>query len=107
MKSIIHKDCLVPKLKGQGVGIMVWACFTGTKISSLVVLERGGQDAKEYIETLENGLMPFLNKLFSMNGEDSISVVSPNDFIFMQDNAPCHTALSVVQYLIQMHIRTI
>ena len=101
-----QKDCLVPRLKGQHVGIIVWACLTGTKISPLVVLEWGGQGAKEYIGTLENGLVPFLNELFSMNNGDLISVVSPNDFIFMQNNAPCHTVPSVIRYLKQMHIWT-
>jgi hypothetical protein len=36
-------ECIVSKFKGEHIGIMVWACFTGTKISSLVVLDHGGQ----------------------------------------------------------------
>lgn len=76
-------ECIVPKFKGERIGIMVWACFTGTKISSLVVLDRGGQGGQEYLRTLEIGLIPFLNQLFPTNNSDTISVVRPNDFVFM------------------------
>jgi len=95
------KHCLVSKLKGQRIGIMVWACFTGGKISCLTILEHGGQGAQEYLRTLENGLIPFLNELFPMDDGDSILVVDPHN---LQDNAPCHTAPCIIQYLQQKHI---
>ena len=41
-KKYISK-CITPKSKGEHVGIMVWACFTGTKHGPLVVLDRVGQ----------------------------------------------------------------
>lgn len=54
---------------------------------------KGGIGSKEYIDTLNKGLLPFIEKLFPTTDDgDTIAVISPDDYIFMQDNAPCYTS---------------
>jgi len=68
--------------------------------SHVLPLHQGG---KEYLQTLEIGLILSLSQLFPTNNADAISV-GLNDFIFMQDNAPCHKASIILWYLQQNSI---
>ena len=59
----------------------------------MVVFPKGGIGTDEYLNVLEAALVPFIEKLFpiSDNGE-TITVIDANNYVFMQDNAPCHTS---------------
>lgn len=59
----------------------------------MVVYPKGGIVSKEYIETLDHALLPFIEKLFPETDDgDPIEVISQDAYSFMQDNAPCHTS---------------
>ena len=71
--------------KGKDVKVMVWAVFWGGGVSDLYPLERDweakkmGYSANSYIDVLDQNLVGFYE-----SGQ-----------IFMQDNAPIHTAKKV------------
>ena len=62
---------------------MVWGCFSGIGAGSLYRVE-GILDSKKYIRLLNSAMFPSVEKLFQ-NGE----------YIYQQDNAPCHKAKRV------------
>jgi len=74
-----------PYKKGHDFSIMVWACFWGLERSNLYALERDfeakkhGYSAKSYLNILDDNLLS----------------VYQLGLIFMQDNAPIHTAKAV------------
>lgn len=55
-------DCLVPTVKGNGEGIMVWGCFVKNRLGPLVVLE-GNITGQVYEKLLEDHLIPFIESL--------------------------------------------
>jgi hypothetical protein len=72
--------------KGKSISIMVWGCFSGRLgRSELYIMERdpeskrGGYSAKSYVKVLD----------------EMIPTVWEPDLIFMQDNAPIHTAKKI------------
>jgi transposase len=71
-----------PKDKCKGVSVMVWGCFAGNLRGPLAICH-GHMKAVQYINTLEDNLLPFIESL-----PDSIK----NDVSFQQDNATIHTA---------------
>ena len=87
-------------VKSEKVTMMVWTCFSGAKVGPLIVCEAGSVNADRYLEILEHGLITFVNDLFTLQSEsDTITVVTNDSFLFMHDNAPCHTAVKVKQYM--------
>lgn len=92
-------DCLVPKFKGNRVSLMVWACFFYDYVSELVVFSKGGIGSEKYIAALDATLLPFIEKLFpTTDTGDTITVINSTDYIFMQDNAPCHASQKSSRY---------
>ena len=48
---------------------------------------------------LDDALLPFIEKLFLETDDgDTIAVISQDAYIFMQDNAPCHSSKLCWQY---------
>lgn len=74
-----------PTVKHQGGGIMVWGCFSRNGVGELALIE-GNMNQHSYLEVLKNHMIPSAHQLIGTN------------FIFQQDNAPCHTAKSVVDW---------
>src|SRR5438105_4414203 len=72
---------------------MVWTCFTGGRMSPLIVCDEGGVSANEYEDILYDGLFPLLDDL--LESPDTVET----EFIFMQDNAPCHKATVILEFL--------
>jgi len=74
-----------PYKKGHDFSIMVWTCFWGLERSDLYALERdfeakkNGYSARSYIHVLDDNLLG----------------IYQSGLIFMQDNAPIHTAKAV------------
>src|SRR4051794_33013806 len=78
-----HKDCLQPTVKHSD-GVMVWDFFTKYNKGPLVVVE-GSINSAKYIELLNQYLLSFLNEIGF-------------DYIYQDDNAPCHTAKKVKEW---------
>ena len=55
-------DCLIPTFKSGQKGVMIWGCFSSAGLGSLVQIN-GRQTVKDYIETLDNHLIPYLETL--------------------------------------------
>src|SRR2546423_4797939 len=92
-------EYIVPKFKGQRVAIMVWACFSLYHLGEMVVYPKRGIGSKEYIQTLDDTLLPFIEQLFPETDDgDTIAVISPDTYIFMQDNAPYHSSKLYREY---------
>ena len=90
-----HIDCQVPMVKFGGGSIMVWSFFSWYGLGPLVVID-GILNAEKYKHILKTHLLPNLKKL------------SPfRQAIFQDDNAPCHTAKSVVNWKNQQHLSTL
>ena len=79
---------------------MVWGYFTGERLGSLIVCKEGGIGADEYQEILYDGLFSLIDDLLEPPEDPrTIRIVEQNTFIFMQDNAPCHKAAEVLEFL--------
>jgi len=78
-----------PQIQGGGISVMFWGCFSKLGLGALIALE-GNQNADSYIETLDEGLIDQL-----VAAEDELG----SKMTFMQDNAPCHKAKKVTQFL--------
>ncbi|GES76419.1 transposable element Tcb1 transposase [Rhizophagus clarus] len=73
-------DCLIPTVKSENQGVMVWGCFTKDKLDPLVQVS-SSITGDVYINLLENTFLPFYNSL-----DDDL------EYIFQDDNAPVHRA---------------
>jgi hypothetical protein len=81
---------------------MAWACFSGAKVGPLIVCSSGNVNADRYHEILENGAVVFIEKLLTSSEDpDTIEMASPDAYLFMHDNGPCHTTTKVTNYLTQ------
>jgi transposase len=89
------KEYLSPTV-GQSKGIMVWGCFTRKKMGPLVLVE-GKLNASAYNALLAKNLLPFMNEL---REEDDVDGV----FIFQEDNAPCHKAITADRWKEENHV---
>src|SRR5262249_34894918 len=73
-------DCLVPTVKSNSIGVMVWGCFRGGEVGPLVVVD-GIINSERYIKILEDNLIPWLPDF-----------LDEDDVYFQDDNAPIHRA---------------
>ena len=91
--------------KSAQVKVMIWACFTGERLGPLIVCDEGGIRADEYEEILYDGLFSLIDDLLELPEDpDTIQVADENTFLFMQDNAPCHKATEVLEFLVERNI---
>jgi transposase len=100
-------DCLTTIFKGQRTSIMVWGCFAGNVLGPLLTFKKGGITAAEYIATLQQGLLPFIEELNRVDrgpNDDEIQVATIGDYIFMQDNAPIHKAMATKDFFKRHHL---
>jgi hypothetical protein len=79
----------MPALKGSQASIMVWGCFSDNKLGPLLTFNKGGINSADYITTLKNGLLPFIERLNGLQQplDNSIAVATMGKYIFQQDNA--------------------
>ncbi|GFY05039.1 uncharacterized protein TNCV_561711 [Trichonephila clavipes] len=78
-----HSDCVVQTVK-HPTKIMIWPVISGKGTGRLYVV-KGMMWQDQYKDVLQNCLIPLLEEWFQ-NGEPCI---------FMQEEAPCHTARSI------------
>ena len=77
--------CTVPTIK-HPTAVMVWGCMAATGVGRLEVVE-GMMNAAKYREMLERKLVRSAQDMFE------------GDWVFQQDNAPCHTAKAVKSWM--------
>ena len=80
------------KTQSQGISVMFWGCFSQQGLSKLVVVD-GTLRSDNYNKLLEDHLLPELTKINCQ-------------MVFMQDNAPCHKARTVLQFFADHDITT-
>ena len=85
--------------KSAQVKVMVWACFTGNRLGPLVVCDKGGIGANGYEDILYDGLFSLIDDILQPSESDTIQVSDDNTFLFMQDNARCHKAHCILEFL--------
>jgi len=91
--------------KGERVTVMVWACFTSERLGPLIVCDEGGIGANEYQDNLYDGLFCLIDDLLEPPEDPkTIQVAIEQTFLFMQDNAPCHKAMEVLDFLKENHV---
>ena len=91
--------------KSAQVKVMVWGCFTGNRLGSLIVCEEGGIEADEYEDILYDGLFSLIDDLLEPPEEpETIQVAAQDTYLFMQDNAPCHKATCILKFLEENHV---
>ena len=77
-----HPDCVLPTIKHGGGSIMVWGWMSRSGPGAIYRVE-GNMNKHQYLHVLENVMLPSVRAKFSEN------------FIYQQDNAPCHAANDV------------
>ena len=80
-----------------GFSVMFWGCVSVCGIGPLVALE-GSQNQHTYCEMLKNYFLPEFNAAKQLYGID---------FVFMQDNAPCHKTRKIKDFLEKNGIPTL
>ena len=89
-----NKEMINPYKKGKGVSVMVWAAFWSRERSNLHRMvrdmdsRRQGYSAASYIDVLE----------------ENIPQIWEPGLLFMQDNAPIHTAHAVRNWFNDMGV---
>jgi hypothetical protein len=91
--------------KSVQVKVMVWGCFTGDRLGPLLICDEGGIGASEYEDILYDGLFSLVDDLLEPPEDPgTIQVVREDTYIFMQDNAPCHKATEVFDFLAEHRV---
>jgi hypothetical protein len=85
------------------VKVIVWGCFTGDRLSPLVICDERRTGADEYEDILHDGLFSHIDDIFQPL-ESDIQVTDENTFLFMQDNAPCYKAECILESLQENHV---
>ncbi|MDF4419950.1 transposase, partial [Vibrio parahaemolyticus] len=73
--------CTVPTVKHGGGSIMVWGCMSAAGVGHLTVCD-GTLNSTKYCTILETHMLPSARALFRRG----------KNWMFQQDNAPCHTS---------------
>ena len=94
-KERMNEDCIVKRTKQGSGSVGIWACMTYYGIGFFTLYD-GRLNAERYIEVLGDNLLPTID-LYNEH----------NDWIFLQDNAPCHTAKKVTEWFSENNIKTI
>ena len=81
----LSPKCLKTSVKFGGESVMVWGMITGDSVGPLVQLQRK-VNAGVYKQLVKDHVLPVLKN----------STKQP--FKFMQDNAPCHKAMVVMNF---------
>ena len=86
-----EKRPIITRRQKQGGGIMIWAGIMDDTILGPIRIPDGVKlTAKTYTKFLRENLLPFLMKL---------NPIQKKNFLFMQDNAPSHSARLTKDFL--------
>jgi hypothetical protein len=100
----LNRKYVKKTFKGARVKVMVWGCFTGDRLGPLIICDEGGIGANEYEDILYDGLFSLIDDLLQPSDSDTIQVADENSFLFMQDNARCHKAECILEFLQENHV---
>ena len=79
---------------------MVQGCFTDERLGPLIVYDDGGIGVDEYEDILYNGLFSLIDDLLEIpEDKEEVQIADENIFLFMQDNALCHKATAILEFL--------
>jgi len=87
-------QCIVPTIK-HPISVMFWGCITSKGVGRLSICS-GMMNAQKYIETLNAKLLPTIKNFFSNKV-----------YIFQDDNAPCHRAKAVKEWMKTQSVSTL
>jgi len=90
--------------KDARIKVMVWACFTGDRLGPLIVCDDESIGAAEYEDILYDGLFSLVDDILELSDDETIRVANDDTILFMQDNATCHKAKEVLEFLAQHHV---
>ena len=65
----------------------------------IFICESRGSKMRNILRFLSEGLLPFMDDLLGVEGEDIIHVRQSVDLTFIQDDAPCHSASDIMLFL--------
>ena len=86
--------------KSTQVKVMVWACFTGERLGSLIVCDNGGIRADEYEDIIYDGLFSLVDDILQPpERPETVQVADDTTFLFMQDNTPCYKSTYILEFL--------
>lgn len=86
-------ECLNLSVK-HPLKIMVWGCMAASGVGRLHIVD-GMVNGAKYITILQKYMVPSAEQLF------------PGDFLFQDDNAPCHRSKLVINWKRQNKIKTL
>src|SRR5436190_7469131 len=73
----------------------------------MIICDTGNVNVERYLKILEDGVITFIETLLTPSDDaETIEVATDNSFLFMHDNAPCHTAVKVTKYLKKRRVPT-
>ena len=84
--------CVTGTVKHGGGSVMIWGCISGDD-KGMLVRVRGTMNQFQYLDVLENAMIP---SAWSMRGLN---------FRFMHDNAPCHKAKLISNWMREENIQ--
>ena len=82
-----NKECVLPTVEHGGGSLMVWGCISDAGVG-LIQRVHGNINSEAYIQILKDSMVPSAGAAFGQ------------DFVFQQDNAPCHTSKMTTNYLL-------
>lgn len=89
-----HPDCVKQTVK-HPTSVMVWSVFSWYGCGRLYIVE-GTMRHEQYIKVLKTRLIPQVREWFGQN-----------EFIFMQDGAPCHKAKKVMEFFRENNVKVL
>ena len=89
--TALYEANLAPSFKSKCISIMIWSCFSGSRLGPVLTFEQGGIESNEYMDILYDRLLSMVDDLLQLpEGMDMVEVADENTLLFMHDNAPCH-----------------
>lgn len=86
--SLLHESNIQSTKKFGGGNVMVWGCITSKGVGKIIRVSNKMASA-EYCTTLTNGL---IDTYITKN-------MKPSEYVFQQDNAPCHNSKESLNWL--------
>lgn len=88
-------DCIAPTVKHGGGSVMIWGCMSASGVGEVFVCD-GRMNSERYISMLDEVFEASVLKLFDGNEAE---------YLFQQDNAPCHKSRRSMQWFRENGIR--